>query len=185
MIDGRFLAGLLLVAALGGLAAWPLVRSGVDPVAACFVSGRLISILSLFGCLGLVGRIATLDGAPRRAGIWAMLLVVACILITSPVITGWFRPRPGYSDRAQPAGRDDAGVEAGEVQLPREAGVLDLETSVLHDLKAGTLGFGRSFVVTQAQLEPHDLGSDRDRLVDHIGQLVAPAEDIDDVGHDR
>ena len=46
MIDGRFLAGLLALAALGGLAAWPLVdhlEGGPGGLAA----GTLFSVLSL------------------------------------------------------------------------------------------------------------------------------------------
>ena len=46
MIDGRFLAGLLALAALGGLAAWPLVDH-VDGGPAGLLAGILFSVLSL------------------------------------------------------------------------------------------------------------------------------------------
>lgn len=46
MIDGRFLAGLLALAALGGWAAWPLVDH-LDGGPAGLLAGTLFSVLSL------------------------------------------------------------------------------------------------------------------------------------------
>ena len=46
MIDGRFLAGLLLVAALGGLAAWPLVDH-LNGGPAGLLAGIVFSVVSL------------------------------------------------------------------------------------------------------------------------------------------
>ena len=46
MIDGRFLAGLLALAALGGLAAWPLVDH-LDGGPAGLLAGIAFSVVSL------------------------------------------------------------------------------------------------------------------------------------------
>ncbi len=46
MIDGRFLAGLLALAALGGLAAWPLIDH-LDGGPAGLLAGTLFSVVSL------------------------------------------------------------------------------------------------------------------------------------------
>lgn len=66
---------------LTGLMAWVPVRLGVSPVRACQFAGRAISFASFLGLIALVLRIATLDGMPKRAASWAMLLVVS-----SPVV---------------------------------------------------------------------------------------------------
>lgn len=72
---------------LTGLAAWPLVASGMDPVWACFASGRLLSVLSFLGLLAVTFRLATHDGAPSRAGCWAALLVAASPIVGSFPVT--------------------------------------------------------------------------------------------------
>ena len=49
-------------------------------------------------------------------------------------------PRRHCRSRVPPAGGDDAGVEAGQVQAAVEAGVLDLQAAVHHHVQAGVVG---------------------------------------------
>jgi hypothetical protein len=62
---------------LAALLAWPIFRAGVDPVWAALAAGRAISFVGL----GLTGaaayRLARIDGARPRAGLWAALLIAA------------------------------------------------------------------------------------------------------------
>src|SRR3954470_6514241 len=60
---------------LAASGSWALVGLGVAPTTAAFASGRLIALLGFLAGLAVVHRIATVDGAPRRAGIWSVLLV--------------------------------------------------------------------------------------------------------------
>jgi hypothetical protein len=62
---------------LAALAAWPLHRLGLDPVHAALVAGRALSGLALAATLLAAYWIARLDGAPRKAGWWAVLLIAA------------------------------------------------------------------------------------------------------------
>lgn len=75
---------------LAALAAWPLAAAGGEPItSACFV-GRGLSVMSLIVTAAVAYRLARLDGAGRRAGWWAALLLVA-----SPVVGGTgFSVRP-------------------------------------------------------------------------------------------
>src|SRR5262249_16535433 len=68
---------------LAALLAWPLVRAGLAPEPASLVAGRSLSLLGLLATMVAVDRLARLDGAPRRAGTWAVLLVAA-----APVVAG-------------------------------------------------------------------------------------------------
>lgn len=62
---------------LAALAAWPLVAAGFDAVTAARLAGRALSILSLIVTAAAAYRLARRDGARKRAGWWAALLVVA------------------------------------------------------------------------------------------------------------
>jgi hypothetical protein len=66
---------------LAALAAWPLYRTGLDPVWAAMAAGRSLSSLGLGWTLAIAYRIARFDGMPRRVGWWAVLLIAA-----SPVV---------------------------------------------------------------------------------------------------
>jgi hypothetical protein len=68
---------------LAGLIAWPIARLGADPVAAALAGGRVLSMLGLALLAWAAGRLARLDGARRRAGLWAALLVLG-----APVVAG-------------------------------------------------------------------------------------------------
>jgi hypothetical protein len=75
---------------LAALAAWPLTRAGLDPVTAARLAGRALSVLGLLVTLRAAYHLARLDGAPRRAGWWAALLIAAM-----PVLAGQpFAVRP-------------------------------------------------------------------------------------------
>ncbi len=62
-----------------------------------------------------------------------------------------------------------------------QAGDFDRGAAVHHDLQSGGLGTGGGGLVDHAQLHPHRLGADRDRLIDDRADRVGAAEDIDDV----
>src|SRR5690606_25614803 len=83
-----------------------------------------------------------------------------------------------------PLRRDDAGVEAGEVQAAVEAGVLDLDAAVHDDVEARVLRDLRRLLVPRAELQPQRLRAHRDGLAGDARQILVAAEDIDDVGHD-
>ncbi len=72
---------------LTALTAIPLVRAGVDPVWACFLTGRLISSLSFFLLLIVAFRLASVDGASSRAGWWAVLLIASTPALGSFPVT--------------------------------------------------------------------------------------------------
>ncbi|MHC5540119.1 hypothetical protein ACYOEI_18015 [Singulisphaera rosea] len=73
---------------LAGLSAWPLIGLGFHPVRASFLAGRAISLLSTLALLALVARMARLEDRPKRAGIWAMFLVMSSnVLANYPVMT--------------------------------------------------------------------------------------------------
>jgi len=75
---------------LAALAAWPAAAAGVEPVFAAIVAGRALSMLGLLVTVAAAYRLARLDGAPKRAGWWAALLLLA-----SPVLGGTpFSVRP-------------------------------------------------------------------------------------------
>ena len=62
-----------------------------------------------------------------------------------------------------------------------EARDLNLWTAVHHHLESRGFRFCGSFLVDHADLHPHRLGADEDRLVDRIGRRCRTAEDVDDV----
>lgn len=66
---------------LTGVLAAPLFRLGLDPVDACRVTGRLISMASLVGLLWLVGAMARMWGGSWRAGLWAVMLLAGSTAI--------------------------------------------------------------------------------------------------------
>jgi hypothetical protein len=75
---------------LAALTAWPMVRAGIGPVTAAMVAGRLLSVFGLLATVGMAYRLARLDGAPRKAGWWAALLILA-----GPILSGFpFAVRP-------------------------------------------------------------------------------------------
>ncbi len=75
---------------LAALAAWPIARAGVDPVSAALVAGRSLSVLGLLATVAMAYRMARLDGAPRMAGWWTVLLI-----LSAPILSGFpFAVRP-------------------------------------------------------------------------------------------
>src|SRR5690606_12427424 len=88
-------------------------------------------------------------------------------------------------DVAVALGRDDAGVEPGEVEASGEPGMLDLQAPVLDDFEPGIDRFLGRLVVAEPALEPDGLGTEGDRLFDDLRQAGGLAEAVDDVGHLR
>jgi hypothetical protein len=75
---------------LTALLAWPIVRSGLDPVPAALLMGRMLSTLGFVTALAAAVHLARLNGAARQAGCWAALLASA-----TPVYGGLpFEVRP-------------------------------------------------------------------------------------------
>jgi hypothetical protein len=72
---------------LTGLVAWPLVSRGMNPLQGCFVAGRIISFASFLGCLLALDGLATLDGATRRGGAFAVLLALGSWVIDGYAVT--------------------------------------------------------------------------------------------------
>jgi hypothetical protein len=66
---------------LAALMAWPLYRGGLNHISAALAAGRALSFLGLGWTLVVTYWLARLDGKPRRAGGWAMLLIAA-----SPIV---------------------------------------------------------------------------------------------------
>ena len=69
---------------VAGLAAWPLARAGLGPFPASLAAGRSLSVLATAAALWMTARLARLDGAPVRTGVWAALVFAA-----SPVLAGF------------------------------------------------------------------------------------------------
>jgi hypothetical protein len=122
---------------LTALVAWPLVKSGWEPLPACFAAGRGLSFLTLLGSLAVVGRLAVLDGEARRAGAWAMALAASSWIVA------------GYAPTVRP---DMLGV------LFQSAGVLAVLQVLVADhgarprprgLAAGAALLGLAFCVKQ------------------------------------
>jgi hypothetical protein len=72
---------------LAALASWPLEWAGLDPVSAARLAGRLLSLVGLAATLAATFRLARLDGAPRRAGWMALLLLAATPALDGMPIT--------------------------------------------------------------------------------------------------
>ena len=72
---------------LTALVAWPLVKAGWEPLPACLAAGRGLSFLAFLGSLAVVGRLAVLDGAARRAGAWAMALAASSWIVSGYAAT--------------------------------------------------------------------------------------------------
>ncbi len=60
---------------LAALLAWPLLRLGIEPITAALFAGRSLSVLGFLATLAMAYRLARLDGASGRTGVWAALLV--------------------------------------------------------------------------------------------------------------
>ena len=95
------------------------------------------------------------------------------------------RLRLAFGGRLGRAVADDAGVDAAPRQFAAQAAVLDLRAAVHDHFDAGGLRAGRGFVVADAELHPHHLGADRDRVVDDRAGLIGGAEDVDHVDRVR
>jgi hypothetical protein len=72
---------------LAALGAWPLWLAGLDPYRAALAGGRILSLLGFLGSLGVMARLATLDEASRRAGVWSALLVASAAVFGSFPVT--------------------------------------------------------------------------------------------------
>ena len=66
---------------LAALLAWPIYQTGGDPIWAALAAGRAISFVGLGFTVAAAYRLARIDGARNRAGLWAALLIAA-----SPVV---------------------------------------------------------------------------------------------------
>jgi hypothetical protein len=66
---------------MSALLAWPLYRGGLDHVLAALAAGRVLSFLGLGWTLVVAYRLARIDGMPRRAGWWAVLLILASSVV--------------------------------------------------------------------------------------------------------
>lgn len=71
---------------IAGLAAWPLWASGVDPLEASLIAGRILAAISTLALLFLVDRLGRRPGAPPISGVWSALLVASSVtLLNFPV----------------------------------------------------------------------------------------------------
>jgi len=68
---------------LAALLAWPLLRLGIEPITAALCVGRSLSVLGFLASLAVADRLARLDGASARAGIWAALLIAGVPVLGS------------------------------------------------------------------------------------------------------
>ena len=76
---------------------------------------------------------------------------------------------------------DDAAVDPAPRQFAAQPAELDLRAAVHDDLDPGPLRRRRRRVVADAELHPHDLGADRDRVVDDRRRVSCRTEDVDHV----
>src|SRR6266581_9778878 len=65
--------------------------------------------------------------------------------------------------------------------IPQELAVVDRETAVHHDGYASALGPRPRRLVRDAELQPHEFGTDRDCLVHHRPRELAAPEHVHDV----
>lgn len=72
---------------LTALGAGPFVASGVDPIRACFIAGRGISLLSFLGILILGYKAARLGGLPWQAGALTAILLLGTPMFGSYPVT--------------------------------------------------------------------------------------------------
>src|SRR5689334_12519627 len=79
-----------------------------------------------------------------------------------------------------PARRDDPGIHPDQIETPKEASMLDLDTAVHDDLEPRLVRDPRRFLVDDVELQPEHPGVDLHRLAGDRGRLVSAAEDIDD-----
>ena len=87
-------------------------------------------------------------------------------------------PDPARQRRVRRAVADDAAVDAAPRQFAAEPPELDLRAPVHDDFDPGGLGSRGRRVVADAQLHPHDLGADRDRVGDDAGRFLGGAEHV-------
>ena len=124
---------------LAAMAAWPLVRAGVDPVTAALAAGRTLSVLGLLATIGMASRLARLDGAPRAAGWWTALLISA-----APILSGFpFAVRP-----------DMVGVALQTAGILLVLSALQAERPGAAKLLSAYVAFGLAVCVKQ-----HDVGA--------------------------
>ena len=76
---------------------------------------------------------------------------------------------------------DDAAVDAAPRQFAAESPKFDLRTAVHDHFEPGRLRRLRRLVVPDAQLHPHHLGANGDRVRNHARRLVGVAEHVDHV----
>ena len=62
--------------------AWPIFRSGLDPVLAALAAGRSLSFLGLGWAIAMAYRLARFDGRRPRVGLWAGLLIASAPAIS-------------------------------------------------------------------------------------------------------
>ena len=87
-------------------------------------------------------------------------------------------PDPARQRRVRRAVADDAAVDAAPRQFAAEPPELDLRAAVHDDFDPASLRGRRRLVVADAQLHPHDLGADRDRVGDDAGRFLGGAEHV-------
>ncbi len=68
---------------LAGLLTNLLAKLGLDPLLAAMAGGRTTSALGMLGVLAATWALARCDGAPKRAGLWAALLVAGAPIFGS------------------------------------------------------------------------------------------------------
>ena len=88
---------------------------------------------------------------------------------------------PAGERRLGRAVADDAAVDPAPRQLAAEPPEFDLRAAVHDDFDAGRLRFGRGGIVADAELHPHHLGADRDRVLDDRRRLARGAEHVDHI----
>src|SRR4029078_7879498 len=81
----------------------------------------------------------------------------------------------------RPPARQHAGIDARPAKLAGEASIFDLRAAVHHHLETSVLGELRGLVVAYAELHPHHLGADADRLARDAERRVGRTENVDDV----
>ncbi len=96
--------------------------------------------------------------------------------LPGPLCQAHGAPKPAV--QSGPPLTSEVGVESAE------QAVLDHGAAILGHDKAGALRAFEAFVVVDADLQPHALGTDRDSVVDDRAGLFGTDEDIDQVDRD-
>ena len=74
-------------------------------------------------------------------------------------------------------------IEARKVKSTMEACVLDLHASVHNHVQPSCLTDSGSFLIPRAQLHPHGLRAQINRLLNHTREVFIAAENLDEIGH--